>query len=339
MPIARTTALLAAALCAAAGCNSLTSENEGELTLYLENAAHYYDAGHYQRAYHQWEQALELDDSNDKARLGQAMALYRLGCANTKEAVPLLADAAQRLDALRREHLGDIPQWRAELGYALTQERWADLYDRKLRKLEEDARRGLDPDPQTVKSTRLRFESHLAAAHDSFQHVLAGEEKEPRDKLTCWLGLARVAAWRGDLEETLTYARKYQEQVINSKNLWRSGAKASPREAIAYEAKLAGAELQEAELLDLMANCSFKLGRLDEAEKHLDQVIAMFPERATAYLNRGRVREQRGDLDLARGDYKKFLVLTDLPEGDTSIIEAARRLSDVEARLAEADTR
>lgn len=325
-------AIALGAVLALAACNSLSSENEGQLSLYLENAAGYYEAGQYERAIQQWQQALVIDSGNDQARLGQAMAYLQKGRFESPDSVGFLVEAEKRLEVLRHEDLEE-GQWKAELGFALAQERWCELYDRKLRRLELDAEAGKQPDPATIATAKREFESHLVAAARSFQSVLSGEEKEARDKLTCWLGLARVAAWRDDLPKSLEYARLYETQILRSKKLWTDAIEKYPRETAIYQAKLSGAEMQEGELRDLMGICYFKLGNLDKAEEELTKVITLFPERAPAYLNRGIVRETRGDLDLARGDYKRFLVLTDLPETDPSIVEAERRMAGVKAKL------
>jgi tetratricopeptide (TPR) repeat protein len=316
-----------------ASCNTLTSENEGELSLYLENAANYYQGHQYLRAYRQWDKALEIDSENEKARLGQAMALYQMGRVDSKESIVSLSEAERRLDELRRSRdLGDL-QWHAELGYALTEQRWAELLDRKLRKLDEDARQGAAVDPKLVATAKGEFDVHVEAARQSFERVLAAEEREPRDRLTCWLGLARIATWRSDFATALEYAARYEKQVMRSEKMWKDQAKRFPKDAPLYEEKQHGAESQEAELRDLMANCLFKLGRLDDAENELLKVVKLFPDRASAYLNLGIVREARGDLDLAAGDYGKFLALADLPETDPAVVEARRRLAGVESRM------
>lgn len=326
------TAVALVLVVALAACNSLSSENEGQLSLYLENAAGYYEAGQYERAIQQWQQALVIDGGNDQARLGQAMAYLQKGRFESPDSVGFLVEAEKRLGVLRHEDLEE-GQWKAELGFALAQERWCELYERKLRKLDLDAEAGQQPDQQTIDTSRREFESHLAAAEASFRSVLSGEEKEARDKLTCWLGLARVAAWRDDLPKALEYAHLYETQIVRSKRLWKDAIEKYPREAALYQSKLSGAELQEGELRDLIGICYFKLGQLDKAEDELTKVITLFPQRAPAYLNRGIVREARGDLDLARGDYKRFLVLTELPESDPAILEAEKRMAGVKAKL------
>jgi len=325
-------AVLLAGAALLAACNTLSSENESQLALYLENAAQYYDGGHYERAYQQWDQALLLDAENEKARLGQAMALYQLGRKESAEAIGPLSEGTKRLDALRLEDFGG-DQWKVDLGAALVHERWCEIYDRKLRKIAEDERRGVTPDADTLAISKREFAMHMRVAQGGFESVLGGSEKDPRDRLTCWLGLARIAAWRDDLPESLRYANLYLEQVLRSKQLWKDASTRFPKEAPIFEAKLAGAAMQEAELRDLMGAVLYKLGRMKEAEEQVDVVLKTYPQRATAYLNRGILRQMRGEDDLARSDFRKFLSYTELPDGDPSILECTRRLAEVEARL------
>jgi Tfp pilus assembly protein PilF len=324
-------ALLAA--CALAGCNSLSSETEGPLASYLDNAAQYYEGGHYQRAYQQWDLALQIDPEDQHARLGQAMALYQLGRVEAPGAITPLTQATDRLQQLTNEDFGR-DQWKVELGVGLAHVRWCDLYDRKIRKIAEDEKAGVAPDKVKLAEAKAEFARHLDIADRAFQSVLGGEEKAPRDRLTCWLSLAHVAYWRGDLAKSLDYANLYLKQVVSSETLWKNQQRDEPQAAEVYKGKFTGAQLQEADLRDLMGAVLFRLGRVDEAEKELSQVIKMFPQRATPYLNRGVIRQMRGDDDLARADLRRFLSLTDLRENDPSILEAARRLAEVEGRLA-----
>jgi Tfp pilus assembly protein PilF len=321
-----------------AACNTVSSENEGLLSNYLQNAAQYYDGGHFLRAYQQWEQALEIESDNEKARLGQVMALYQMGRVESVEAIKPLTEATKRVDELQNEDF-DRDQWKVELAVALVHLRWCDIYDRKLRRIAEEERKGVAPDKKTQEIARREFEMHMDVSEKALHKAIAGPEREPRDRLTCWLGLARIAAWRDDLEASLKYSNLYLEQIVKSKNLWKDSAERFPRDAPIYEAKFGGAQMQEADLRDLMGAVLFRLGRTDEAEKELNLVISMFPQRANAYLNRGILRQMRGEDDLARSDFKKFLSYTELPENDPSILEASRRLVEVGARLAAQDAR
>jgi hypothetical protein len=308
------------------------------LSTYLENAAQYYDGGHFQRAYQQWDQALALDSGNEKARLGQTMSLYQMGRSESPESIQPLLEATTRIEELRHEDY-DRDQWKVELGAALIHQRWCDIYDRKIRLIGEQEKKGVAPDQKTLEIAKREFASNLAESEKAFHNALSGPEKDPRDRLTCWLGLARVAAWKDDLAGALQYANLYLEQVMKSKRLWKESATRYPREAPIYEAKFAGAQMQEAELRDLMGAVLFKMGRPDDAEKQVNLVIDMFPQRASAYLNRGILRQMRGDDDLARSDFRKFLSYTELPDGDPSILEATRRLGEVESRLAQQEAR
>jgi Tfp pilus assembly protein PilF len=329
--------LLAASL---AACNSLSSETEGELATYCDNAEQYFEGGEYQRAYHQWEQALKLDPSNEGARLGQAMCLYEAGRAESPESIKPLVEATERLEKLNSENFGKN-QWKVELGVALAHQRWCDLYDRKIRKIAEDEKRGVAPDAAELATAKREFESHLDVAERAFKSVLAGDEKEPRDRLTCWVGLAQVAYWRGDLATSLKYANLYLDQVLRSKKFWKDQADKATNVSNTnlFKGKQSGAQLQEADLRELMASVLYQMGKTEEAAKELDTVIDMYPQRASTFMNRGILRQAQGDDDLARSDYRKFLALTELPDNDPSIIEANRRLSEVERRIVAQEAR
>ena len=121
-----------------------------------------------------------------------------------------------------------------------------------------------------------------------------------------------------------------------SKELWIEAAARFPKERPVYEAKLDGAERQEAELRDLMGNVLFKLGRMDDAKSQLDKVIVLDEDRASAYLNRGLIYHEKGDWDRARADYTEFLARSGLPESDPTMREATSRLLEVE-ELVEAE--
>jgi len=336
--------ILAAAMAvvstALAGCNSLSSENEGQLSTYLDNAERYFEGGEYTRAFQQWGKALELDSSNEGARLGQAMCLYQNGREEKAAAIKPLVEATERFEKLRRQDLGPM-QWKVELGYALVHQRWCNLYDRKIRKIAEDEKKGVAVDAKELETAKREFQSHLASTAEAFEKVLSGPEKEPRDRLTCWLGLAQVAYWRNDLPTSLQYANLYLEQVLRSKRFWKDQVDNSkhPANTEMFKGKYTGAQLQEAELRDLMGMVLLQMNRPEEAAAELDKVIEMFPQRAGAYLSRGILRQNRGDDDLARSDYNKFLNTTDLPDNDPSVIEATRRLGEVQSRLEAQDAR
>jgi tetratricopeptide (TPR) repeat protein len=277
-------AVLLAGAALLAACNTLSSENESQLALYLENAAQYYDGGHYERAYQQWDQALLLDAENEKARLGQAMALYQLGRKESAEAIGPLSEGTKRLDALRLEDFGG-DQWKVDLGAALVHERWCEIYDRKLRKIAEDEAAGVTPDADTLAIIEARVrDAHARRAGRVRErarrlgegparppHVLAGTRADRR--------VARRPA------REPAYANLYLEQVLRSKQLWKDASTRFPKEAPIFEAKLAGAAMQEAELRDLMGAVLYKLGRMKEAEEQVDVVLKTYPQRATAYLN------------------------------------------------------
>lgn len=322
---------LVAAASVAASCRANATEDAQIVATYLENAAQYYDAGHYLRAYQQWQRALDLDSDEERAQLGQAMALYQLGREDSKEGLERLAESERRLEELRDGALGE-QGWKVEIGYALVQQRWADLYDRALRleTANADAGRPVNEERRSVAADQIP--GRIAASEKSFRAVLADKRTEPNLKMTCWLGLARLALLRGAYEESLEWCGLYQEQVVRSAKFWETQGKT-------YAGKLFGARLQEAELKDVRANTLFKLGRFAEAEAELDRLVALQPERADAFLNRAIIRETRGAWDLARADFGKFLEFTDLKEDDPAVLEARKRQLLCAERVASEDER
>jgi tetratricopeptide (TPR) repeat protein len=141
-----------------------------------------------------------------------------------------------------------------------------------------------------------------------------------------------MAALRGDWEGALAQAEKYKTKIVESKEFWK-------KQGSEYSTRLFGAELQEAELRDVMANCLYKAGRHDEAETELGHLIEVQPARASAYLNRGMMRYRRAAWDLARADLRRFLALTDLPQDDAVSMEAMKALVVAEERVAEDEDR
>ena len=319
------TAVVALAL-ALAACSTLTTEDRQVASAYVENAAQYYDAGHYLRAYQQWDKALGIDPDEERAQLGQAMALYQLSREDSKEGLARLTEAERRLQVLRDAELGD-QSWKVELAFALVQERWAELYERAIRVHELRVSQGQKVDPAKLTEAQEALPGRIAAAEKSLRRVLGDSRTEPNFQMTAWLGMARMTSLRGAYVESLAWCRKYETQVVQSREFWE-------KQGDTYATRLFGARLQEAELRDVLANTLFKLERFDEAEKELDRLIAIQPQRANAYLNRGRLREAHNSWDLARSDYGKFLELTDLPENDPVVLEAGKRRILCEERLA-----
>ncbi len=326
--------------CLTQACTTLGTEDRKTLTLHLENAAQYYDQAHYLRAHQQWGLALEVDPLNGKARLGRSMALYQLGLEESPTGVARLQLASEQLDELRYEDLDGL-EWQAELGYALVNDRWVSLYSRKVRLLKYELATEGKESEQTEKAEELELaqselQRHASLAETAYASVHGGE-REAQYQLTCMVGLAKMAAFRGDYEASLEYQKEYEEQIVRSKRFWRDSIERYPREAALWEQKLHGAERQEAELRDLIANVLYKLGRIEEAEFELNVVIELDPERDSAFLNRGILRQTRKDWDRARQDLRTFLAMTARDADDASVIEAKRRLAEVEARVREED--
>jgi len=328
-------ALLALATCSVLGltaCHSTTgggSEDANRLTAYLENAANYYDREHYARAYQQWDKALDIESDNVKCRLGQAMCLYQLSRAPGREGLERLIQAEAALADLLDDDL-DGQEWKAQLGYGLVQERWVRLYDSRIRMAERDSRGKSPIDEKELEANRTELTRRISLAESTFIDILGSGDQAVRDRLTCLVSLARLTFMRNDLEASLAHCRAYEKQVKLSKQLWTDASARFPKERPIYEAKIDGAERQEAELRDLMGSVLFKLRRFEDAEKELDIVLTLDETRASAYLSRGIIRQNRGDWDRARADYTEFLARCGLPTDDPNVREATSRLLQVE---------
>lgn len=331
--------LLALALAAGlAGCATLggiSADEQAKLSTYQQNAANYYDRAHWERAYQQWGKALEIEPDNVKCRLGQAMVQYQLGRVRSEEGLQYLVVAEEAMADLLDDDLEGL-DWQAQMGYALVQAQWVVLYDERVRLSELQLARGEDVDQKQLAADRAERSRRARFARESFEEVLAGGEHEIRDRLTCMLELARLHAIEGEYEASLAQCERYKQQVEGSKKFWLESAERFPKEKATWQAKIDGAERQEVELRDLMGNVLYKLERFDEAEAELDKVIAIQPKRDTAYLNRGLIRQSRGDWDRARADFESFLDCTPRPPSDPVVREVANRLDEVEA-LVEAE--
>ena len=326
-------ALTIAAL--AAACASAPEEEERlAVEVYLHNAQGYVDGGHHDQALAQFRQALKVDPGNRKALLGEAFSLLYLGQEENPSAGARILEAAERIDRLSPDAYGENG-WKVLLGQGMVHARLADLWERKaeLRRQEPDSPDGR----KETDEARANRDRERAEAERAFREVLRQEEPLARDNLTALFYLATASALRArapaDYDAALGYFRRYEVQVERSKRLWVESAKRDPEMKAAYEAKLHGAERQEIELRDLVANVHFKRRDHEASVGELNRILALDPDRATAYLNRGRNQEELGRFGAAADDYNKFLRLTDLPPDSPAVVEAAERMKACEDRV------
>jgi tetratricopeptide (TPR) repeat protein len=257
------------------------------------------------------------------------MCLYQLGRAPGREGLERLIQAEAALADLLDDDL-DGQEWKAQLGYGLVQQRWVRLYDTRIRLSEQDKKENIPVDEKELRENRRELARRISLAESTFTDILSSGDQAVRDRLTCLVSLASLTFMRNDLEASLAHCREYEKQVTLSKDLWTDAAARFPKERPIYEAKIDGAERQEAELRDLMGSVLFKLRRFDDAEKELDIVLTLDETRASAYLSRGIIRQERGDWDRARSDYTQFLSRCGLPDNDPNVREATSRLLQVE---------
>jgi len=327
----RTVAALAAAFVAGACASDSDRENLG-VEVYLLNAQGPFDAGHYEQALFSFRRALEVEPENRKALLGEVTCLYYLGSREGAGAGAHILEAGAKVDALDPEEFGGNA-WKVRLTRGMIHARLAELWGRKAAAPEKEP-----GDAAAVAEAKRNREAAAAIATASFKAVLATvDEPLARNNLTALFYLAREGSLRAqateDYAEPIAYLRRFEEEVGKSKKLWTEMIKREPEYAEVYKSKLKGAETQEIELRDLVANILFKQRLHEESIAELDKVIALDPYRAAAFFNRGRNNEELGRYGAAADDFGRFLMLTELPPGSALVVEAFERKQKCEDRL------
>ena len=331
-------ALLLAALAAAACVSDDDREDLGVLT-YLHNAQTYADGGHHEQALTLFRRALEVDPENRKALLGETTSLYWIGAKETQAAGPAILEAAEKADRLDEEAYKENA-WKVHLMRGMIHARLADLWGRKAaatRKAAEAAD-AAPSDLAAAEEAEASRDAQSTLAGASFRKVLAAEDQPlARNNLTALFFLARQGCLQArtpeDYAEPVDFLRRFEEELGKSKKLWKEMQKREPENAEIYKAKLKGAETQEIELRDLVANILFKQRRHEQSVEELDKVIALDPYRAAAFFNRGRNYEELGKFGAAADDFRRFLMLTDLPPSSAQVVEAHERREKCEKAL------
>lgn len=333
---------------ALAGCMSPETEPEKhDVDFFNNNAQHFYEGAHYQRALGQFEKAIGVDPDNITALLGRAWSLLMLGEAQIMAGEPEGAENIQIAgEALRElESRGiDKDQFKVHLGLGKVHARMGDLYDNRLRLTEGQMafRPEGGPESAVAGEARQRRDLERQNAWDHFHRVLSSKDNPAAEgNLVALLELSRLSVIRKDYESAHEYGTRYLEQVRKSKDLWVESMVRLPKDRPLWEAKLAGAVAKEVEVRDLLANTLFKLGRLEEAMDQLHRVILLAPHRGDAYINRAIIREELGEKAEAVEDLKSFLVRAarvEMDPGDPRAIEATKRLMRLEKELGLAPT-
>jgi len=215
--------------------------------------------------------------------------------------------------------------------------RIAELWTRKADRARAGVAAGEPAAREELRAAEAEATRHDGEAATLFREVLA-EEEEPlaRNNLTALFFLATRSALRASdaagYDEALGYFRRFESEVRKSKDLWIAMKKREPGYEAVYDAKLKGAERQEVELRDLMANIHYK--RKDHAASlaELDRILAIDPRRAKAWLARAQNHEEVGRWGDAADDYRRFLELTDLRPDNPDLVRAVDRMAACERK-------
>ena len=340
--MARSRAALASALAAAlaaAGCASDGSPEKVGVATFIQNAEGYSEGGHYDQALAQFRKALEVEPNNRKALFGEMNCLYWLGCDDTPAGGRAILEAEEKAAALDPSDYGD-KTWMVDQVKGLIHARLADLWGRKADLAARNAESAQPGAEKAVAEARSSAAKHGAEAERHFRAELAcTDEPFARNNLTALFFLASRLSLRAEspegYEEALGFFRRFEKEVEKSKALWVQMKEKAPDLAETYDRKLKGAEREEIELRDLVANVHFKRREHEASIAELDKVIALDPFRAPAFFNRGRNHEELGRFGAAADDYRRFLRLTDLPSGSALVVEAADRMARCEEKLRE----
>ncbi|MCU0725729.1 MAG: tetratricopeptide repeat protein [Planctomycetes bacterium] len=323
------------------GC--LTDEEtpeEREASFYTNNAQAYIDGGHYERALQQFDRALEIDEDNQLALVGRAWTYVMLGEAQILRGVKAGAENIQLALAEFEELEGDDfgpASYKIDLGYGKAHLLMAELYERRADLLRSAVERRPDPQKEAARSAadESRLEHYREATTYLARVLEAKDNPLAKDDLTALLLMARINVGRQDYAGALIYTERYLEQVRRSKSLWLDAIRKYPSDEKLYEAKLAGAVAKEVPARYLISSALFKLGRVENAETELNEVLLLDPFVAGAWLDRGIVREQLGKNEEAIRDYREFLTHAarlGLTEDDPRVVEAAARIANLTTR-------
>jgi Tfp pilus assembly protein PilF len=296
-------------------------DKETRLEYYETSALTYYDGGNYERAELMAEKWLKEAPGDKKARRVLARSKLNQGTPQKlREAEKILVELVN-LDwthptrgNIRFEVQSDLAQVYTDL---------ADLYDRDMRELEAELRRGTSADAargeeQMARQRRAR-DDLLGRALPLWEQVLAANPNNPY----AMAALAKGHLQMGNESAGLHYAEQFLRLSESSQVGWRRQMEEYEREANKQETKLDSqqrehfvqrvqAAREKTKRMHLLVG-SVHMRRQDYASAvaSYTAVIRTDPSVPAAYIERSQAYASLGQFGLAVDDIEQYLQLTD----------------------------
>lgn len=292
------------------------------LELHREMALRYFDQGDLLRSEDQISKGLDIDPKDVQLKLMLGWCRQRRG---TKEDI-LVAERVFR-------DLAPAKDYRALLGLAESLERKGMLYSEAAGGLE----RGdvvIDTGDPVALAAQRRTEAQ-GFWKEAVSFYLQTLEKRP-DEPQAINGLQRTYALLGNDAESLKWSTTLLQQTgleIEAWNKMLSRSDLTARDEERFRNLLKSTTDLEVETHLTASTLLRRLGRKAEAVQHLDQVLAMAPQRPDGYSRRAELLIELGRYDEAMANLDEFLRLSTLPFEHPDIRRAYQLRSDCEAAV------
>ena len=309
--------LLVALLLPACGAFGIgmTDEEEQALAGYQSRAQLYWESEKLEQCLQQVQKGKELAPDDYKLNTIEAWIYLRASLSNPKA----LDQAVERFDAVMSWRSPSAHSPQVLRGRASAYQQLGQRARREAVRLAEMVEKSGGEDPQVAEWVARRSEyatraqAHFRTAMRTVQHLLdKGESLMEAHQLAMHLSEAlrdyNACFRHGDAYLDLSRIAQEQKQLEIRRT-----------QVLGYEAEkrkeLRQLKIEERMVREYLANTYFDRGLYDDAIRHLNQVLAMDPDRSETYYNRARCYQELGRTELMKRDYQSFLVKSDLPEG------------------------
>ncbi len=300
--------------------------DEDRIRLYTSTANYHYEDDELDRAQSQAVKVLELDPYNKPMRRMVGWIRVRKG-SNAD-----LLIAKDFFEGLRDE--GDDNQ-STSLGMATTLERLGVAYEQAAGRVERGEQLPDDGLTQSKSASKLKAKSVelFIESRDAYNEVVTDDE----GPLTAINGLQRVHALLGEYQESLHYSERLLQASREECEWYRTrltrGELTEEEDLLYRENERIGEDLQTQTHL-FAATVLHDLGRDEEARKHLNDVLEIYPEMAQVYSRRAQLAASAGDYQSAIQDLDRYLGLSTEDATHPDVVHAFDLRSDYARKLA-----